>query len=414
MRVPMIRLIQPVLSFVIVTKNPFPIIILSMTEATIPYPGFEQGPIRPPSEAASLLLRLTRNCPWNRCSFCPVYKGAKFSLRPVEHVLRDIDSVARHLLMLRERQQASGRIGQRDLAELSAGLVDGEQLALYAACAWLEEGCRSIFLQDANSLVLKPADLIRILSHIRERFPGVERITSYARSQTIDRITAEDLSAIAAAGLNRIHIGMESGSDRVLQLVQKGADKQTHIRAGRKVKQAGMELSEYVMPGLGGRALSREHALETADALNRIDADFIRLRTLAIPNHSDLFSAWQDGSFQKLADPEVAEEILLFLESLNGIHSTLQSDHILNLFQEIEGTFPQDKEKMIAVVRRFLALPAEEQLLFQVGRRMGLFVRLDDLQRTERRSRAEDACRRFGVTVDNVDQVLDELMKRFI
>ena len=385
-----------------------------MANSDIPYDGFEQGPIRPPSEAASLLLRLTRNCPWNRCTFCSVYKRARFSLRPVEHILRDIDSVERHLRTLRAEQEKTGHISHRQLAERAAGLDDAEQQAFYAAFAWLEEGCCSIFLQDANSLVLKTADLIRILQHIRACFPEVQRITSYARSQTIDRIAAEDLAAIAAAGLNRIHIGMESGSDRVLQLVQKGTDKQQHIRAGRKVKQAGMELSEYVMPGLGGRDLSREHALETADALNRIDADFIRLRTLAIPNHSDLFAAWQDGSFQKLGDREVAEEILLFLETLDGIHSTLKSDHILNLFQEIEGTFPQDQETMTAVIRRFLALPVEEQLLYQVGRRMGLFARLDDLQLVEGRRRAADVCARYGVTPDNVDQVIDELMKRFI
>jgi len=385
-----------------------------MSEAKIPYAGFEQGPIRPPSEAASLLLRLTRNCPWNRCTFCPVYKHAKFSLRPVEHILRDIDCVHRQLQLLRQQQLERGRLNHYDLAALSAGLEDGEQQALYAAYSWLEEGCRSIFLQDANSLVLKPAELIRILNHLRECFPEAQRITSYARSQTIDRIAAEDLAAIAAAGLNRIHIGMESGSDRVLQLVQKGADKQTHIRAGCKVKQAGMELSEYVMPGLGGRALSREHAMETADALNQIDADFIRLRTLAIPGHTELFTDWQDGSFQKLGDRDVAEEILLLLETLDGINSTLQSDHILNLFQEIEGTFPQDREKMTGVIKRFLALLVEEQLLYLVGRRMGLFARLDDLQIATRRRQAADACVRFGVTADNVDQVIDELMKRFI
>ncbi len=168
------------------------------------------------------------------------------------------------------------------------------------------------------------------------------------------------------------------------------------------------------MPGLAGRSLSREHALETADALNQIDADFIRLRTLAIPNHTELFDDWQSGRFEKMGDMEVAEEILLFLESLEGISSHLQSDHILNLFQEIEGRFPQDKQAMTGVIRRFVKLPPKEQVLFQVGRRMGLFTRLDDLQRSELRQRAADACSRFGVTSDNVDEVIDELMKRFI
>ncbi len=385
-----------------------------MAPAESSYQGFEQGPIRPPSEANSLLLRLTRNCPWNRCTFCPVYKHARFSLRPLAHILMDIDCVHRQLERLQEQQNTAGELSYAALSALSGGLSDGEQLALSAAYGWLEAGQESIFLQDANSLVLKPDELVRILQHIRERFPTVQRITSYARSQTIDRISADDLARFTAAGLNRIHIGMESASDAVLQLVQKGTDQAMHVRAGLKVKQAGMELSEYVMPGLGGRKYSRQHALETAAALNRIDADFIRLRTLAIPDHTELYADWQDGGFEKLGDRQVAEEILLFLETLDGIHSTLQSDHILNLFQEIEGRFPQDKPKMVGVVQRFLALPVDEQLLYQVGRRMGLFARLDDLQHPERRQRAADACARYQVTAANVDQLSDELMKRFI
>jgi radical SAM superfamily enzyme YgiQ (UPF0313 family) len=54
--------------------------------------SFEQGPIRPPNEARSLLLRLTRNCPWNQCLFCPVYKNQKFSLRSVEEIKTDIQT----------------------------------------------------------------------------------------------------------------------------------------------------------------------------------------------------------------------------------------------------------------------------------------------------------------------------------
>ncbi|HEY5672885.1 MAG TPA: radical SAM protein [Malonomonas sp.] len=387
-----------------------------MTEPASPseYRGFEQGPIRPPSEAASLLLRISRNCPWNRCTFCSIYKRDSFSLRPLEHILKDIDSVHHYLTLLQERANTAGGLNYHVVSELANGLGDAEQMALYAAYNWLGEGMQSIFLQDANSLVIKPAELVVILQHIRQCFPQVERITSYARSQTIDRISEDDLQRIAAAGLNRIHIGMESGSDAVLKIVQKGTDQAMHIRAGQKVKRVGMQLSEYVMPGLGGRTLSREHALETAAALNQIDADFIRLRTLAIPNHTELFNDWQDGSFVKLCDKEVAEEILLFLETLDGISSTVKSDHILNLFQEIEGRYPEDKAAMTGVIRRFFALSAEEQMLYQVGRRMGLFARLDDLQRTDRRQRAAAACTQFGITTDNIDTTITELMKRFI
>jgi len=378
------------------------------------YNGFEQGPIRPPSESQSLLLRLTRNCPWNRCSFCPVYKQADFSIRPLAHILADIDAVHHQMERIQQLASGSDAPGYFQMSKLADGLGDSDQMALMAASSWLSSGMRSIFLQDANSLVLKPDQLITILEHIRLRFPSVERITSYARSQTIDKLSTVDLERIASAGLNRIHIGLESGSDRVLARVQKGCDQGMHIRAGLKVKQAGMQLSEYVMPGLGGRELSREHALETAAALNRINPDFIRLRSLAIPNHTELFNQWQAGEFVKMGDAEVAAEILLFLETLEGISSTLKSDHILNLFQEIEGTLPQDKPAMLGVLQRFQKLPAEEQVIYQVGRRMGLFAGLDDLQRPERRARAVEACARFKVTPENVDAVVEELMKRFI
>ena len=378
------------------------------------YNGFEQGPIRPPSEAVSLLLRVTRNCPWNCCTFCPVYKGADFSLRPVEHVLRDIDTVAVQIQALQQQLDVSGQLTYRDLDRLSIELDSGEQMALYAAYAWLQEGMESVFLQDANSLVIRPDNLIRILEHLRACFPSVERVTSYARSQTIDRIKLADLQRIAAAGLNRIHIGLESGADEVLLRVQKGVDQATHIRAGQKVKAAGMELSEYVMPGLGGRDLSAVHAEQTAAALNLINPDFIRLRTLALPNQTDLYEQWQSGQFVKLTDHGVAGEIRQFLTALEGISSRVQSDHILNLFQEIEGQLPHDKLKMMAVIDDFLQRPAEEQMLYQVGRRLGMFSRVSDLDIPEMRQRAVAACRQHGITMENVDSRIDELMKRFI
>jgi hypothetical protein len=380
----------------------------------IAYNGFEQGPIRPPSEAASLLIRVTRNCPWNRCTFCPVYKGQTFSLRPIDHVLKDIDTIHQFVTSIRDRAGQQGKISREDISALSGHSGPGERTALNAALHWAAGGMRSIFLQDANSLIIKPERLLRILGHLKDCFPWVERITSYARSHTIARISDTDLGLMAAAGLNRIHIGMESGSDKVLAMVSKGVDKATHIEAGLKVKRAGMELSEYVMPGLGGRALSREHALETADALNRINPDFIRLRTLAIPNHIGLFQNVSQGTFERLNDREITQEILLFLENLDGITSTLKSDHILNLFEDIEGVFPQDKQKMTDIARTFLAMPQAEQVLYQVGRRIALFARLNDLRDPVRRAQVEATCTRLGITIDNVDSVVDEMMKRFI
>ncbi|MEE4240737.1 MAG: radical SAM protein, partial [Desulfopila sp.] len=180
---------------------------MNITRQKTEYQGFEQGPIRPPSEASSLLIRVTRNCPWNRCTFCPVYKGASFSLRPVDHVMKDIDMVHHHLTLLKDQGGASGTI---DPNQLRRGLDHSEKMAMHAAANWIRSGMRSIFLQDANSLIIKPDNLIAILQHLKKRFPQVERITSYARSHPICRIADDKLAAMRQSGLNRIHIGMES------------------------------------------------------------------------------------------------------------------------------------------------------------------------------------------------------------
>jgi hypothetical protein len=376
--------------------------------STEPYHGFEQGPIRPPSEADSLLIRVTRNCPWNRCTFCPVYKERTFSRRPVQHVREDIRRVAAYLDVLR---QEGGPVTYADAAA-AAGLDDWP--AFCAAANWLDAGMRSIFLQDANSLILKPGDLIDLVRELGNRFPAVERITSYARSQTVDRWTADDLGALAVAGLNRLHVGLESGSDRVLDLARKGVTREIHIRAGRAAKAAGMELSEYVMPGLGGRDLSAIHAQRTAEAVNAIDPHFIRLRTLALPPPAPLAAAAAVGDFVPCTERETVAEIRMFIAGLEGITSRLVSDHILNLLPEIEGDLPVDKARLLAVLDRFLALSPDEQVLFQVGRRAMLFRSLDEMDLPGPRERAARLVRRLDVTPGNVDEIVATLMAGFV
>ncbi|MDJ0782121.1 MAG: radical SAM protein [Desulfosarcinaceae bacterium] len=384
---------------------------MKRTEA---YTGFEQGPIRPPSEAGSLLIRITRNCPWNRCTFCPVYKGTTFSLRPVEHVLKDIDKVQGYVDAILNAQQQNGRVAQCSYASLALSPNDQDRMALHAARSFVTNGMTSIFLQDGNSLIIKPDDLVRILVHLKEAFPAVARITSYARSHTIARISDDDLRRFAENGLNRIHIGMESGSDAVLEKVQKGTDKATQILAGQKIKRAGMELSEYYMPGLGGRQLSRENAVESADALNQINPDFIRLRWLALPDAAPLTTQHASGEFEKMGDVGTAQELLWFLASLDGITSTVKSDHVLNLFPEVNGTLPEDRGKMAAPVKAFLDLSPQDQLIYCIGRRTHRMVRLADLDDPGKRQFAEQMVGDLGATEDNMDQVVDSILKNFI
>jgi hypothetical protein len=379
-----------------------------------PYIGFEQGPIRPPSEAYSLLIRVTRNCPWNHCTFCSIYKGKRFSVRPVEDVLRDIDLVHTYINRIRQIIKPGGFTDTEVIETLYNSFEDKDRVAFNAAMNWYASGMKSIFLQDANSLVIKPGDLIQILEHIKTCFPDVERITTYARSHSIVRIKAGELKQMANAGLNRIHIGMESGSDTVLKMVKKGVDKATHIKAGLKVKAAGMQLSEYIMPGLGGIEYSIEHAMESAAALNSINPDFIRLRTLAVTPKSILDSQTRRGEFEKPSDIMMAKELRLFIESLDGIDSYVKSDHILNLFETVEGKLPDDKSKMIAVIDSFFALSPNDQVVYQVGRRMGFFRDPKDVGNSLHLERVRQACQQLNVSVDNVDEIINELMRRFV
>ncbi|MFA5109958.1 MAG: radical SAM protein [Desulfobaccales bacterium] len=364
------------------------------------YEGLEQGPIRPPSEAHSLLLRLTRNCPWNHCTFCPVYKGTRFSVRPVAQVQRDIDAVYEAVQRL---EQGAG--------EAQPG---GDRQARVAARNWIKNGRRQVFLQDANSLVMPPEDLLAILRHLKARFPDVTRVTSYARSNSVAALDIQTLAALRQAGLSRIHIGMESGADQVLKLVRKGTTKRMHILAGQKVKAAGMELSEYYMPGLGGRALLELHATETASALSRINPDFIRLRTLAIPPEAPLYADYLAGRFLKPTDIMMARELLLFLESLTGVTSAIKSDHILNLLPEVDGKLPHDQERLVTIVRTFLDLDPELQMLYRVGRRTGVMAGLRDLEDPDRLAHVEDICRHYRIRPETLDAVTDEMMRRFI
>lgn len=287
-------------------------------------------------------------------------------------------------------------------------------MAFHAALTWKRFGMKSVFLQDANTLIAKPDNLVAILEHLRQTFPQVERITSYARSHSIARISDADMARLATVGLNRIHVGMESACNEVLDFISKGVDKQTHIRAGQKVKKAGIELSEYFMPGLGGEKRSRENALESADALNQIDPDFIRIRTLAISGMIELHNQVQAGRFQLLGDKKVAEELLLFLDHLDGIGSTVKSDHILNLVQEVEGRLPHDHRQMTAPIRVFLTMQPREQMLYMVGRRTGIFSRLADLDDRVLRGHAEKALVAHRVTLENVETWAADMMQRFI
>lgn len=298
---------------------------------------YEQGPIRPPSEANSLLVRVTRNCPWNQCLFCPAYKGSKFSKRTPEEVKRDIDEMAKE--------------------------YGGYSSAI-----------KTVFLQDADSLILKTEDLIEILTYIREKFPSITRITSYARATTLRRKSVEELKMLKEAGLNRIHTGMESGSDTVLKFVKKGITSTDIIDGGLKVKEAGIELSEYIMPGLGGKSLSEIHAKETARVLNLIEPQFIRVRTFAIHPMSPLAKMASEGTFIPMNDEEIVREIRLLLENLREMRSYFSSaDFSLNLLMEVDGYLDEKKKDMLNLIDRYLSMDENKKKAYSLLRRASFF-----------------------------------------
>jgi hypothetical protein len=343
--------------------------------------SFEQGPIRPPSEAGSLLIRVSRNCPWNRCAFCRTYKGDNFELRSVGEITQEIDNIAAiagHLRELSLREGEGGLISERILRMVFDPYSHLDEYRRTVA-VWLHYGGETVFLQDADSLVMKTADIAALLGHIHAVLPSVKRITTYCRSKTAARKSVGELRQLREAGLSRIHVGIESGLDPLLAKIQKGATAADHIEGGQKIKAAGISLCGYVMPGLGGRWYSLDHARETARVVNAIDPDFIRLRTLQVVHGTPLMEMMKAGEFAPLGDEEILREIREFILALTGIGTTLVSDHILNLLEEVEGKLPGDRQKMLDVLDRYFSLTAEQRLVFRLGRRQGIYRRLDDL-----------------------------------
>jgi len=342
---------------------------------------FEQGPIRPPSEAKSLLIRVTRNCPWNKCAFCNSYRGRKFELRPLDEIFSDIGEIKNIVTHVHELSWKLGEAGR--VTDQVIRLIFRDENTyddgFRSVAAWLYFGRQSVFIQDADSLIIKTDTLVSVLNEIKNAFPFVTRITSYCRSKTAARKSVDELKRLKSAGLSRIHIGMESGYDPLLAFIRKGVTAAEHIKGGRHVVEAGLSLSEYVVPGLGGTRWTREHAEETARVLNEINPDFIRLRSLHAVPGTDLHDRMLKGEFIPLNDNEVVEEIRSFIEKLDGIESTVVSDHILNLLEEVQGKLPGDKQKILGVIDRYLALPEKDQLIFRLGRRKGLYRSLDDL-----------------------------------
>jgi radical SAM superfamily enzyme YgiQ (UPF0313 family) len=374
---------------------------------------FELGPIRPPSEAHSLLIRATKNCPWNRCLFCPVYKGTKFELRPVQEIMKDIEAVEAISEGIREIAGEMSYSGK--LTEVAAVLSNQLQYGqcVHNVALWLVTGGKSAFLQDSNTLIMRTSELTQVLASLRRTFPSLKRVTTYGRSHTAARKSLVELKQLKDAGLDRMHIGLETGYDALLAYMEKGCTAKDHIVGGKKVKEAGISLCEYVMPGLGGKKMSQEHARETAMVLNEIDPDYIRLRSLHVSTSIPLWAKLQNGDFELQKEDEVIREIAILIENLQ-VTSFLKSDHILNLLMDIEGKMPDDKGKCLNIINKYLSLPDEERLNFKIGRRAGLYDRLDDLVDNYKHEKIEQAMEHLKAQGSDVEEEIVKLKNNFI
>ncbi|MGQ9459889.1 MAG: radical SAM protein [Candidatus Bathyarchaeaceae archaeon] len=358
--------------------------------------SFEIGSIRPPSEGGSrsLLIRATRNCPWNQCKFCygTPYNREKFQLRSVEEIKRDIDAaktiselievIAKKLggMDWASRLVDPGFLYNKDFMELDEWESKNFQ-SITNVFNWLHSGAKSAFLQDANSLIMRTSDLLEVITYLRQTFPSLERVTSYARAKTLAQKTKtlEELKELRKAGLSRLHVGLETGDDELLKYVNKGVTSEEHVLAGRKAKEAGFELSEYWMPGLGGKTMTEQHARNTARVLNEISPDFVRSRRFVPRKATPLHEEWKKGEFQLLSPHEELREIQVMIEHLD-ITGRVCFDHFINpayrtgsgyvwLFkQDYDGyKFPDEKPKVLELIEHGLEIDES------------LYIRAEDL-----------------------------------
>lgn len=383
---------------------------------------FEICSIRPPTENYSLTFRLTRNCGWNRCLFCPVYKlGARFSRRSMEEVKADVDR-AKRIDDLLSGMDAQGRGSRsRSAFDQAARLVEevcgaGEEKAVpaepeadcgeaagdglilsddedderlkwfaswfkeaptiedsvYQVLTWRMNGGETCFLGDANSLLLTPEYFGEAMDYIKAAFPTLNRFTVYGRTRSAARKTLEELTALREAGLTRIHFGVESGSDTVLAFMRKGTTAAQQIEGCRKTKEAGISCSVYVMPGLGGMKWSLEHAGETARVITEAQPDFVRLRTLEIFPRTGLAQAVVSGEFVETTEEQVVEEIRTLVTNIE-CDTVIVSDSASNLL-DVNGRLPADREGILAVIDEYLYLSPREKLIFSFASRFNSYM----------------------------------------
>ena len=267
---------------------------------------YEGSIYRPPSEAYSLIIQVTIGCAHNACTFCSMFKDKVFRVRKEEEVFEDL-----------ELARAAYRRIER------------------------------IFLADGDALVLSNERLLRILKKIAELFPECERVSIYGSPQDVLKKTPDELRELAANGIGFIYIGAESGSEKVLALIRKGATHDELVSAIKKIEEAEIKSSVTLISGLGGTELSEEHAAESGRLISESQPSYVGLLTLLLEPSAPMYADMKAGRFTFLSPQEIAQETALLLESTSVDNECIfRSNHASN-YVSLKGTLPQDKDRML-------------------------------------------------------------------
>ena len=272
---------------------------------------YEGDIFRPPSEAYSLLVQVTIGCTHNKCTFCSMFKDKKFRVRDVQEVFEDLED-ARRTYRYVER----------------------------------------VFLCDGDALCLSNNRMLPILDKVRELFPECKRVNVYGNAKDVLHKTLDELKELREHGLEMVYLGAESGSDKVLQDICKGVNAEQLIEAGHKIEYAGIKASVTFISGLAGKAGWREHAIETGKMVSRMNASYVALLTLMLDPRAPITGQIQRGELELLSPEEVVAETYLMLEHMNPTKPCVfRSNHASN-YLSLKGNLPQDKEKLMAKLRR--------------------------------------------------------------
>jgi len=269
---------------------------------------------RPPSESGSLILQATLGCSWNKCTFCAAYLEKDFRIKTLKAVEADIRAVLPYA---------------RD--------------------------ARRIFLADGNALCIPTGDLLKILKQLDDHFPNLERVGIYGGPNDIAEKSVDELRALKEAGLGIVYLGLESGSEKVLKMVCKGAGPRKMIEAGRKVRDAGLALSAIIIQGLGGRALSDEHARETAKVLNQMDPEYVGALTLMVCEGTQMEKDVAQGKVELLSPKDHLKELRLLVEGLELTNCIFRANHPSN-YVTFRMALPKGKKSLLAEIDRALDL----------------------------------------------------------